>query len=440
MAEPLRVLDQTPFADGSLTADDDVWLAALQEHVRASDITVRLGETTDEDPDHIVSRNARGQWQAGRYIGELSFRGRRLVIEPRLGNVVIERWLGQVLNLVAIPDSAGRQDSPSFIARLMGVIWCRAFDAASRHGPPAIRRSREHRGLYIRGRLDIQRTANLRGSGSTHVASISSGRDLDNAVARVLVAAERVLSQQIGNQEWRTPRVDELLPQLHAAVGTRPQLPTKSDLGRIRYSPITRLFRVAADLSWRIAQLEGFVASAEDGEAEGLLLDVAELWELFVLGCARDALPHLTVEHWTSEMEDAWLLRSRGHDVPGLGRLRPDVLVFDGDRVVAVVDAKYKRLVDWWPERPQGVDRADLYQLTSYMSRFGADPSTIGALVYPRRVGQDEISTAEGKGPWANEAGNELVFTRIDVEPEGAIQELAQLLGARTWSGAHTTA
>jgi hypothetical protein len=105
----------------------------------------------------------------------------------------------------------------------------------------------------VRGRLDISPTARLRGAGSAHVAFMSSARDLDNDVSRMLGAAERVLSHHIGREQWRTPRVNELLPPLHAAVGVRPRLPSKRALDRIRYSLIRRPFKTAAELSWRLA-------------------------------------------------------------------------------------------------------------------------------------------------------------------------------------------
>ena len=47
-------------------------------------------------------------------------------------------------------------------------------------------------------------------------------------------------------------------------------------------------------------------------------------------------------EHGTTAGRDAFLLTSRDYR-GGLGRLKPDVLVRDGERVVAVIDAKYKR-------------------------------------------------------------------------------------------------
>lgn len=85
------------------------------------------------------------------------------------------------------------------------------------------------------------------------------------------------------------------------------------------------------------------------------MLDVAELWELFLLHALRRALPDHRVEHDTVHTDATWLLRSADTNL-GLGRLKPDLLVRDVEHVVAVLDAKYKRLQDSWLERHRGMD------------------------------------------------------------------------------------
>jgi 5-methylcytosine-specific restriction enzyme subunit McrC len=188
MAGPLVAKDLSPF--GPLTAEESGWLGRLQQHLRASDHLVRLGDAEDPEEDFVVYRDPYGRWQAGRYIGEVAFEGRRLEIQPRLGEPVVEQWLGEVLNLIAVPETAARQHSEAFIARLLGAVWCRAVAQASRHGPPAIRREHRQEGVYVRGRLDLRRTAAVRAGGSPYLASVVSRRDLDNDVTRTLVAAD----------------------------------------------------------------------------------------------------------------------------------------------------------------------------------------------------------------------------------------------------------
>lgn len=137
MTHTIRARDLSPLE--GLSADDESWLVELQPHIRASDHVVRLGEAAavDDGEDFVVSRDPFGRWWAGRYIGEVALGGTRLEIRPRLGDVVIEQWLGEALNLVAVPQTSARQYSESFIARLMAAVWCRAVDQASRHGPPS---------------------------------------------------------------------------------------------------------------------------------------------------------------------------------------------------------------------------------------------------------------------------------------------------------------
>lgn len=431
MTPALRVADLSPFAPRDKKQagyDEAAWLDRLQRHLRGSEHVIRLGDAMSEDEDHVISRDAAGQWQAGRYIGELVFEGRRLEIYPRLGLDVIGRWLEGALNLVAVPETAEQQASESFIALLMAAIWCRQVDVAARHGPPAFRHDVTHEGFFVRGRLDVRQTARLRGRASPHVASVMRPRELRNDVSRTLVAAERVLTQAVGHDRWRTARVREILPQLYPAVGARPRLPSLTDLRRIRYTPITRPFKQAAELSWRIARHEGFGANAEPGTVEGLLLDVAELWELFLLSCVRAAAPMLRVEHGTAGGE-AFLLTSKRDPDRGLGRLKPDILVWEGDRLRAVIDAKYKRLVDRRPDRPQGVDRGDLYQLTSYLAALDVEGAIVGMLLYPRDPEQTSTATGEAYGPWLLGSGSEVRFQRVAVTPEGAIADVAELLG-----------
>lgn len=430
MSETLRAEDLSPIPEDEIAAEEDAWLTRLQKHVRASDHVVRLGEAAHaEETDHIVFRDAFGHWQAGRYIGDIAFEGRRLEIRPRFKAEVLELWLQEALNLVVVPETAGRMESRSFIAWLLSIVWCRSVDLASRHGPPSLRRDQIHTGAFVRGRMDVRRTSRLLAGGDPRVVSITSNRSLDNDVSRTLVAAERSLTNHIGHNRWRTQRVKEVMPQLVGAVGARPRLPSERRLAQIRYSPITLPFKRAAELSWKIARQQGFV-SAEEGRSEGLLLDVAELWELFVMNTARRAFPGLSVEHATKAGRADYLLRSAASETRRLGRLKPDVLIWHGEDLVAVLDAKYKRLVDRWPDRPDGIDRADLYQLASYAARFDPSGRAVGMLLYPRDDSQTSLAAAELYGPWTAETGTMFEFRRLAVIPADARAELTEALGA----------
>jgi 5-methylcytosine-specific restriction enzyme subunit McrC len=420
----LEFFDLSPYG-GDLRPEDDEWLAALAE-IDPSKYRIGIGDERAEDDEWLplVERRPDGRWWAGRFIGSLSYEGRQLMVRPRLGIEVVEAWLDQAFGLVAPPASARHIETETFIVRLLARLWCRAVDNATRHGLPLLRLPRAHEGLFIRGRFDTRRTVRLLSQGLPHVASVTYDRSLDHPVTRALVRAERALGERLTDTaEWRTERVRQVLPHLRTAVGSRPKLPTHYELSRVRYTPITLPFKRAAVLSHRIASRLGYSATDEAGSAEGILVDVAELWELFVLNCTRRAVPAgMRVEHGTTIGRRDYLLRSVKSE-RGMGRLKPDVLILRGEQVVGVIDAKYKRLA-FSRQRPNGVDPADLYQLAAYASRY--EPAQLAALVYPDD-GNTDAARAEALGPWQGRSET-FLFQRLPTDARGCQNDLELLL------------
>src|SRR5262245_49029256 len=79
VSEPIEFKDLSP-PSRELTGDDEAWLRRLQSAVDAGDHVIRTRET-DADVDELVVYTDRyGLWRAGRYVGTLTFEGRRLDI------------------------------------------------------------------------------------------------------------------------------------------------------------------------------------------------------------------------------------------------------------------------------------------------------------------------------------------------------------------------
>jgi 5-methylcytosine-specific restriction enzyme subunit McrC len=431
--DPHTFRDLSPYC-GEITPEDDAWLQRVSElDPRTYRIALAAEDAGADEFSPLIERAHDGHWWAGRYIGAVSFEGRRLVIEPRFGIEVIEHWLDEAFGLIAPPASARHIETDSFVVRLLARIWCRSIDQATRHGLPLLRLAEHHEGLFVRGRLNPHRTAALQGQGRPAVASVTYGRSLAHPATRAIVCAERALATLLtGRVEWRTERVRQVMPHLRGGVGSRPKLPTANELERVRYTPITLPFKRAAELSHRIASRLGYGAAEVDGQNDGMLIDVAELWELFVLNCARQvAPPGLRVEHGTTASRHESLLRSQRGDHP-LGRLKPDVLVLEGDTVRSVIDAKYKRLADT-RQRPTGVAPADLYQIVAYALRF--NPSNCALLAYPAPDPQDddEMSYAEQFGAWECD-GRAVAFERFPTDGAGCRAALTRHLTSTTHS------
>ena len=221
---------------------------------------VGLGNDWDDD-EPVVYCERDGRWWAGRYVGSISFDGGRLTILPRFGINTLRSWLFEVTNIALVESPACElREDDAFVVQLLAIVWARSFVGAARHGLPALRRESNYSGTAVRGRLDVAGSVRLMAAGSPTMASVRRERSLDNAVSRAIVAAYDVLRRWMGavaEDSWLPARARELLPALQVVTGSRPTVPARLDLQRVRYTPITASFRPVAELSRQIANRRG---------------------------------------------------------------------------------------------------------------------------------------------------------------------------------------
>jgi 5-methylcytosine-specific restriction enzyme subunit McrC len=413
------------------TAAEAHWLRGLASNVRASDLVVPISGGREED-EPIVYCSWNGTWWAGRYVGSISFEGHSLTIEPRFGLAALQNWLFEATSVV-LTDAPGKLlEDESFIAQLLASVWAHGFVEAARHGLPVLRREVATRGATVRGRLDVSASLRMIAADDGQIVSIRSERSLDHAASDAIVAAYEVLRRWLGgaNAKWLPTRAKELLPHLIAVTGARPRVPTKAELDRIRYTPITAGFAPIAELSRQIANRSGLAADIDaSGETKGVLLDVAELWEMYVLSVLRKAAAPLTVTHGTRDNPANRKLLNSDVSGQGLGTLIPDAILLSGSIIRGVVDAKYKSLHPS-ASSPNGPQRDDLYQMAAYLGRFKAPVGveTWGLLAYPFDPSKPEIPYAEQNSPWSLEDRKKIGFATLPHNPAEAVAKLRSLL------------
>ncbi|HEX7960796.1 MAG TPA: hypothetical protein VF493_12815 [Terriglobales bacterium] len=426
----LTAKDCTPL-DPQPTAGDAEWLRRLAVSVRASDLVVPIsGDRDDDEP--VVYCEWDGTWWAGRYVGSLSFEGRTLTIEPRFGLATLRSWLFEATSVV-LTEAPGRlHEDESFIAQLLASVWAHGFVEAARHGLPALRRDVATKGSTIRGRLDVAASLRQIASNGREVVSVRSARSLDHAASDSIVAAYGVLRRWLGvpDEQWMPARAKELIPQLLVVTGPRPHVPTKAELDRIRYTPITAGFAPIAELSRQIANRRGLTSDVEaDGKSKGVLLDVAELWEMYVLSVLRKAARPMTVKHGTRERQTSKKLLYSDVSGQGLGTLIPDAILCAHGDIRGVVDAKYKTIYPT-ANSPQGPQREDLYQMAAYLGRFMPRnrENGWGMLAYPHDPARADISRAEQDSPWSLDNNTKVLFAALPHNSVDAVQKIKSLI------------
>ncbi len=397
----------------------DSWLRKLSRHKVLNEQLFTLSGK-EAAPDPIVYTDSHGQWWAGRYIGSLTFEGVSIEIHPRFGMEFVARNI-PLSNFIPVDINSNFMTGPKFIHYLQALLWLNYIGKAARHALPTVKQVDNHSSMVVRGRIDVRGTIRHRIKGQPNVASVTQSKQVHNPITTAVVLAFQEITRWFPNNNlmhWLPDTIALRLQQMISVTPRHSDIPKAHDIKRIRLNSVTKAYKPLVALSMDILKNKGLQESSEGSDSKSLLLDVAELWEIYVLDVLREATPDtLDVLHGTYESE-AYLLKSlnRGRH---LGKLLPDYLVQKNDEVVGVADAKYKRLGDapWMSPK-----RDDLYQMTAYLSKFSSVLN--GSLLYPNWNEDQDESAVEKDNPWMLDSGQKINFISLPLVKSEAVAKV----------------
>lgn len=403
------------------------WLRRLSQNVLANELVLPIGKGRSEH-EPIVYTDSYGEWWVGRYIGSVSFEGITLTIEPRFEMEFVAQQLP--LNKFAMVNIDGKQiHGDKLFHYLQALMWFNLFSRAAKHSLPVVKVKSHKASNVVRGRLDIRASIRNISSGSGSVVSISTKKELLNPLSICIALAFNKIQRWFPKQNllhWLPSTLALRLQQVIDEVSRHHVMPSIAELNKVRYTSLTSAYKPLVKLSLQILNNRGSdIHEDSASKANGLLLDVAELWEIYVLKVLKGAYQEsFDVMHGTKGTDD-FLLNST---ITGksMGKLLPDFLVKAGDSVQFVADAKYKRLGDapWLSPK-----RDDLYQMSAYMSRYQSQ-MTHGAhclLIYPEWT--DKKLSVVDDGPWLFNSGESLSFITLPTNIETAVLHLKNSTG-----------
>ena len=403
----------------------DRWLRELSYHeVSNTQLFALSGLEQKGAFEPIVYTDRHGQWWTGRYIGSLTFEGVSIEIHPRFGMEFVANNI-PLSNFILVNIDANFVAGHKFIHYLQALLWLNYLSKAARHALPTVKQVNKHSSLVVRGRIDVKGTIGHRIKGQPQVASVTQSKQVHNAITTVVVMAFQEIERWFPNTNLMHWLPDSIVLRLQQMINVTPRhsdIPKAHDIKRIRLNSVTKAYKPLVALSMDILKSKGITESPDSGNNQSLLLDVAELWEIYVLDVLREAAPiALDVSHGTYESE-GYLLKSldRGRK---LGKLLPDYLIKQQDEVVGVADAKYKRLGDapWMSPK-----RDDLYQMTAYLSKFSSVLN--GSLLYPNWNEDETESVVEKDNPWMLDSGQQINFISLPLVKSEAVEKV-KILG-----------
>jgi 5-methylcytosine-specific restriction enzyme subunit McrC len=328
-------------------------------------------------------------------------------------------------NFIPVNVNSSFISGDKFIHFIQALLWLNQLSKAARHALPTVKIEKEHIAPVARGRIDVRRTIKARAKDSSDMVSISSYKKVNNPVTSVIVLAYLEIKKWFPehNLMHLMPNVISMrLQQMIDATPRHLSIPTKQAIKKSRLKAITKAYIPLTNLSFDILKNKGIENKKSDDTAQTLLLDVAELWEVYVLDVLREAVPaSMSVLHGTYE-SDSYLLTNR-EGTRFLGKLLPDYILQQFKQTVFIADAKYKRLGDapWMSPK-----RDDLYQMTSYLSKFSECSS--GSFYYPDWSGECDECDVTKKSPWLLKSGQEMNFIALPIDKYQAVLKIQSFM------------
>lgn len=401
------------------------WLQRLAAVNWAEESYFSFGSEKKRDAEPVVYADIYGQWWTGRYIGSVTFEGITIDIKPRFG-IQFAMDNMPLVNVIGVDIDRSFGQGGQFLQYLQALRWLNQLVKAARHALPAVKMDELHESLVCRGRIDVRGTILQRAKASDKVVSINRYKDLVNPITIAIVLAFKEIKNWFPNHDVMhllPPTVALRLQQMTEAIKRQSKRPTYTEVAKVRLPTLAHGYKSLAVMSLDILQRKGVSKREGTQNNKTLLLDVAELWEFYLLGVLRGVAEgdrhNLEVDHVTHS-DGSYLLR--GNDgTSQLGRLLPDFVVKRSGRTVLIVDAKYKRLGDAPWQSPK---RDDLYQMTAYLNAHPDCKHCI--LLYPQ---WDEVvmSKVESKNPWVLASKQTISFVTVPLDKNDAIQQLQRM-------------
>src|SRR6185436_14268704 len=115
-----------------------------------------------------------------------------------------------------------------------------------------------------------------------------------------------------GESTWLTERGATLITDLRTGLSSAVARDSRFARSPVRYTPMTEIYRPVVQMSQAIMRQHPFAATAKgDRQVTGVLLDMAEIWELYVLHLLRDGLSNYAVAHTGREATvERWLFEN----------------------------------------------------------------------------------------------------------------------------------
>lgn len=331
--------------------------------------------------------------KTGLYAGVITIKGITFNIIPK--NIALFKRMLNFANNIYVDkteSNSEKSQEPSDFP-LFEYLFLTSLKKASVLGFPQEYTKIQYHDIRVHGNIDVNSYIKKDIPFKGKLSSKRNERQYVQCIVDVLSAALSACKNDI---QKMFPNLSFVSSELKAAAsGRRPTLETiqKAKNHRSLQNPMFAPFRRTLDYAELILRKQNLISSDNEeasNKISGYLLDVANLWELYLENLLRN---NFQSEGWTiSAQEELSLYKRTFFARPNY----PDLVMRHEDGRLVVLDAKFKKM-DFARDHYGNcdVDRTDLFQIQSYAGYYREKGENIilCGLIYPLSKQDQEVQT-----------------------------------------------
>jgi 5-methylcytosine-specific restriction enzyme subunit McrC len=344
------------------------------------------------------------------YVGRIQLGNVQITIQPKLDLTVLLTLFGyayKLPDLHLMTKSELDAEPDAFQDILIHQLIFELTKLLSR-GLHRQYRMAEGSLAVTKGRIDFQRIARHTSVHGTDIPVIHHPKLEDNLINQVLLAGIRLAFSLTTDANIRS-RLRRLAGQIEGVIS-----PINLDFG-VMQRLSREMNRLTAHYEPSIALIELLMSTAgitleaniQQAALPGFLFDMNRFFERLLSRFLKENLPAYTVHD--QQRLKGMMAYSPGHN-PKRRRSptpRPDFVITDGERLVGILDAKYRDLWD------QSLPRDMLYQLAVYALSQGWNGQSI--ILYPCVTSRPVPQVIEINEAFANSNKARVILTPVNL-------------------------
>lgn len=310
---------------------------------------------------------------ASHYIGRFTNGEVSIAISPRFGNKIFNYLISYATNLY-LP--MGQSDIETGINSnsywLIGLLWKSMLNKALTMGqiPKEYQTFTNNQKSY-RGRLSINKHIHANICNASKFYCTYKKLSMDNVINNTIRCAYKTLkSKGLSSLLSEFEEYDKRLESLGVSSTINPSL-----LSTIRYTRMTAPYQPVINISKTILANKSAESSEKSNNlACSYFIDMSEIWEMYLLKVLQRNLPKRYTIYSPNSTTGIFLLENN------MRELRPDIIIELNGRVLVIIDAKYKDYHLFGKTATDGVQREDLYQMSTYLYHYGTSNKAIAGI------------------------------------------------------------